>query len=159
MKKTRQFPTVENYYEDGDTTYLLLKENNRYCYLPVEAEHLENVPGDTIEEAIQYYIRNHNIHITSLPHIEKTSKALQYIFNQLSSSDNNMWFVGEEDDEPWKDQKLNLTKKEFETQLDNDIKKYKLEDYIEKGNPEWDHPFNDKLLYTVYGGLQGKFTY
>lgn len=145
--------------EDGDTTYLLLEEENRHCYYPVDTKDIEGESDEEVNSNIIKYIRKNNIRIKSLPHIENTSKALQYVFDQLCSSDNNMWFIGPEDDQPWDQQNLDFTRKKFETELDADIKKYKLENYIEKGDPEWNHPFNDKVLYTVYGGLQGKFTW
>ncbi len=132
--------------------------NNRYCYWGCETK-------DVFPDSQDFYdgceqgnkllldkILRDGFDPAKLPYIENASPAMQYLWHNITDSDNCMWFVDNDEFEfssYYED--LKLTKEEFQKQVDADIKKYHLEDVITK--------YEDATaMYTCYGDLQSKFS-
>ena len=137
---------------DDEQVWARVVHNNRYCYWGCKAK-------DVFPDNLDFYdgceqkskllldkIIREGFDPAKLPYIEDASPAMQQLWRNITDSNNNMWFV--EDEESWVD--LGLTKKEYQKQVDTDIKKYHLEDVITR--------YEDEAIYTCYGDLQSKFS-
>ena len=141
------------YDEDGEQVWARVVHNNRYCYWGCKINDVFP-PGydefggnkELSDKLLLDKIFRDNFDPAKLPYIEDASPAMQQLWRNITDSNNNMWFV--EDEESWVD--LGLTKKEYQKQVDTDIKKYHLEDVITR--------YEDEAIYTCYGDLQSKFS-
>ncbi len=141
---------------DGDMVWACIEEKDRWCYWGEYAETINDALGLDKDETItiknyEEFLKKSNVDITKLPRIEDTTPAMQYIYSNIVNSENNMWFVEYPDENGGEWDELNLTQEEFEKQIDSDIEKFKLYNYITKNE--------DDALYTAYGGLQYQFTF
>lgn len=135
--------------------------NNRYCYWGCETKDVFPNSQDFYEDCEQGKkllmdkILRDGFDPAKLPCIEDASPAMQHLWYNITDSDNCMWFIDDENPdlgkgyEPW--EVLELSKEEFQKQIDADIKKYHLEDVITKYEDE-------ATMYTCYGDLQSKFS-
>jgi hypothetical protein len=145
---------VRNWYfdDEGEQIWALVVHNGRYCYWGCKTEsvfgHTVNCDSALGNKLLLAKILHDGFDPDSLPHIEDVSPAMQRLWRDITDSDNNMWFV-EDEEESWNE--LGLTKEEYQRQVDADIKKYRLEDVIEKYEDE-------DTLYTCYGDLQSRFS-
>jgi len=152
---------VDDWFYDiagGEQVWARVVHNNRYCYWGCETK-------DVFPDSQDFYdgceqgnkllldkIIRDSFDPAKLPRIEDASPAMQYLWHNITDSDNCMWFVDNDEFEfssYYED--LKLTKEEFQKQVDADIKKYHLEDVITK--------YEDATaMYTCYGDLQAKFS-
>lgn len=145
--------------EEGKRIWVHVVHNNRYCYWGCKTNDIfpPNYDGDYDDDKkskkllLDKIIRD-DFDPAKLPHIEEASPAMQYLWHNITYSENCMWFVDDEEKlefstsyGDWK-----LTKEEFQWQVDTDIQKYHLEDVITKNE--------DGAMYTCYGDLQSKFS-
>lgn len=152
---------VDDWFYDiagSEQIWARVVHNNRYCYWGCKTK-------DVFPDSQDFYdgckqgskllldkILRDGFDPAKLPHIEDASPAMQYLWHNITDSDNCMWFVDNDEFEfssYYED--LKLTKEEFQKQVDADIKKYHLEDVITK--------YEDATaMYTCYGDLQSKFS-
>jgi len=143
---------------DDEQVWARVVHNNRYCYWGCKAK-------DVFPDNLDFYdgceqkskllldkIIREGFDPAKLPYIEDASLAMQYLWHNITNSNNCMWFVDDEEKiefstsyGDWK-----LTKEEFQRQVDADVEKYHLEDVITKNE--------DEAMYTCYGDLQSKFS-
>ncbi len=137
--------------------WIRLENHHRFCYYRIPEEWLfPYVPlyyEDALEDRVLYddvmeIIEKDGFDVSVLPHIEECSTALQYIWHRLTQSDFNHVYI--EDNEAELMKCLNLTKAEFISQVDSDIKKYKLQHLITKHQCQ--------VIYECHGDLQSLFS-
>lgn len=152
---------VDNWFydtADNEQVWARVVHNNRYCYWGCKAK-------DVFPDNLNLYdgcerggkllldkIIRDGFDPAKLPYIEDASAAMQYLWHNITCSDNCMWFVDDDEfDFSGYYEDLKLTKEEFQKQVDADINKYHLEDVITK--------YEDAtVMYTCYGDLQSKFS-
>lgn len=135
---------IVNTFKAGNIVWAYVVENNRACYYGVPIEE-DSIPSD--EKLVDAIIED-GFTPAHLPDIEQASPALQELYRNTAESSASMCFVGNDDEWYWND--LGIEQHEFERQIDDDIKKYGLEDVIESRD-------ND-CLYICYGNLQSRFS-
>ena len=144
---------ISDVFEDDDVIYFHIAKNGRGGYQNVELNqlkkylpHEEDNTDEEFEKAICNWAKD-NLDISKLPHIEDTTPAMQYLYNRVSSSENNMYYL--DDVEDFNDE-LGMSQEEFEKQVDSDVEKYGLENVVVKNF--------DEALYACFGNLQCSFT-
>ena len=144
---------ISNVFEEDVFKYFYIKDNGRGCYFRVEDYELEDylpVKGIYTDEELHdaiYKWADKNLDISKLPCIEDATPAMRILYEQVSMSENNVFFLKEGED--FKDA-FGMTQKEFERQVDSDVEKYDLEDVVVKHDSD--------ALYGCYGNLQSCFT-
>ena len=100
-----------------------------------------------LKNAFAVLILNDYNDYTKLPTISKCSKLLKYVYDSVCSSDSSMCHIDYED---WKELKedLDYTDKDLEI-LNNEIKKYELDEVIEVDTGEY--------AIVGYGDLETRF--
>lgn len=136
---------IVNTFKDGNIVWAYVVENNRACYYGVSIEEEDSIPSD--DKLIDAII-NDGFTPAHLPGIEQVSPALQELYRNTAESSSSMCYVGNDDERYWND--LGIEQHEFERQIDDDIKKYGLDDVIQSGD--------DDCLYICYGNLQSRFS-
>lgn len=148
----------DDFFEEPEIYWALAVEKDRCTYVPIPAEEIENRLPDGNLSSTDYdkqlcevclsYLQDHNFSLSDLPKIEEASPALQSIFEDFWSSENDNYFIEESESSFW--ESLHLTKEEFIGQMDADIEKFNLSDVIAKD--EYD------ALYCVFPELLSSFS-
>lgn len=133
---------IEEEYEDDDTLYYdcLVIDNKTHNAIRVMKSELENNNGSEF----------------NLPRIEEASSFMQYLFDNVLQTDNNMFFIEEDYEiEYAKDDGFDITKIDVDAFF-NEIDRFNLNDVIEAGYVEQN---GKKELASVicYGNLQCSF--
>ncbi len=145
-------------FDEPDIYWAMAIDNGRASYVPIPAEEIENRLPDGNLSSTDYdkqlcevclsYLQDHNFSLSDLPEIEEASPAIQSIFEDFWCSENDNYFIEEDQPSFWED--LHLTKEEFIRQIDSDIEKFNLYDAIEKDDYD--------AMYCVYPELLSSFS-
>lgn len=147
----------DDFFENPSIYWALVVQNNRAAYVPFEAEAIEKKVSRlnlSTDEGYQELcdvclscLKEKGFNISALPKIEDASPALQYVFNDFWSSENDNYFI-EQDDGSW--DVIGISKEEFIRQIDQDIEKFNLQEAIVADS--------DDALYSVYPDLLAAFS-
>lgn len=157
-KAIDNFEVHKHFFDDDDHLYAYVSNNGRGCWWNIDLEGFHELPfdyqsEDEVKAAIIKHMQNENFDPAKLPSIEEADPVLKQLWDNLCESENNMWFV--DNDAPdyehavWTED-FNISKEEYIRRLDSEIKKYHLENVIEKDAGD--------LLYTCYSDLQCRFS-
>lgn len=146
----------ENRYNGEETGYVwaYVENKGRGCWYGIDDACFKNVEQGDEDLALLQLIERDGFDPATLPHIEDQDKAVQRLWHDISESENCMWFVDKAeytggDDPDWV--LCGFSQEEYERQIDDAIKKYRLKDVIAKNEDEG-------VLYTCYGNFQSAFS-
>ena len=145
---------IRDIFEGWGEFWFYIIDHGRGCWYNVYEDELclpHRYNEKIVEKAIIDYVNANNVDILKLPYIEGATPAMQFVYDQLEQNESNAHYYVERDDEPADWDIIGISKEEFEKQIDSDIIKYDLEDYIEK----YDY---GSILYICYNQLQYNFT-
>ena len=147
----------DDFFEDPSIYWALVVQNDRATYVPIDAEAIEeqvsrlnlstNEGYQELCEVCLSCLKEKGFYLSDLPQIEDASPALQYVFNDFWNSENDNYFI-EQDDGSW--DAIGISKEEFIRQIDQDIEKFHLEEAIVADS--------DDALYSVYPDLLAAFS-
>lgn len=154
--KTRKIEITDVFEDnDEDLVYFYVSDNGRGCWQNIEVDELKKYLPEKeydfdkeIEGAICKWV-NDNLDISKLPNIEDATPAMRLLYKRVSTSENNMFYLDIEKGEDF-NEIYGMTQEEFKRQVDSDVKKYNLENVIDKAY--------DGALYVCFGNLQSAFT-
>lgn len=142
----------------GDVLWTLMENDGRECFWGIATNKLpeeltkERCSFTKLDDFIIRLAEQESFDPARLPHIEDVDPLFKALYTNLVESENCMWFVdlpqaGEEEDSfEWAE----VGREEYERRIDAVIRKYHLEDVVEKGAEDW--------LYCCYGNLQSRFS-
>lgn len=117
--------------------------------IPISYDEIEEKTGniyDYNEEVVKSLIYDNFEKYANLPKISKCSKLLQEIYDSESDSDNDMYFIEEED---WEEDYSNRYSEKDISKLEEEIKKYGLDRVITFGD--------DGAKIVAWGNLEASF--
>jgi hypothetical protein len=146
---------IRRFYVDRDMAYAYLVNKGRGCWYGHKLDDINvslkgfisyyDLSKNEGKEAILEIVNHNGFDPAKLPYIEDADPLLKGLYDNISQSENNMWFVVPEDiDTEF------ISREEYESRVDAAIKKYHLENVITKNE--------DGALYTCYGNLQSMFS-
>ena len=156
MQKNYDYEILK-YWKDNNNLYInykiydniknkVVNATTYYDILDLDID-FYNVTAEEMEKYLIKLVKKNNGLEFSLPKISEASPLLEYIYDNLSNSDNGMYFL--EYDE-WKDlTEENIFSEKDIKKLKTEINKFSLNDYITFNN-------NDCKI-CAYGGLQCAF--
>lgn len=140
----------ELFFDVDDEVWAFVCEEDRYCYVLVTdiIDSLTHIDKQLDEKLVETYLNHVKLTIVDKPHIEDVNPITRFMWNEITTSENCMYFLDDDELEYITD-KFNITKEEVIKQVDNDIEKYNLYDVVEKGGD---------CIYTCYGKFMESFT-
>jgi hypothetical protein len=154
MIKTENTTLVVTYvFVDEDWAWVEVVDRGRTCYVSMDPKKARIMLDNGRREGniylpIQNNLRIRGLDITKKPHLEDAFPATQYLYREVKRSETSMCFVNDSDEYIWENH--DVTREQFEAQVDADVLSYGLGNIITKNE--------DGALYTCYGDLQSFFT-
>lgn len=135
-----------NDYDYGDFGWIeyIIENSNKYGYIKILGDVDEDIAYKALN-ATDMYKR-----LVKKMDISCTSNYLRDLIESCKDSDCDMWFVDSLEDIPGKN---NSDKLELICELENEVKKLGLQEYIDITLEE------NETLVTVYGGIITKFLF